>query len=133
MADEVKFHKKRFPKNSVLVNEGEQGEYAYLIVKGKVEIRKGFSRNNPQTLATRTRGDVVGELALFDNRPHIASVVAVEDTEVNAISREEFCSRLESMDPVMRGIMTLLVARVRQMTDELMNDEPDVNWAKWRG
>ncbi len=133
MADEVKFHKKRFPKNSVLVNEGEQGEYAYLIVKGKVEIRKGFSSNNPQTLATRTRGDVVGELALFDNRPHIASVVAVEDTEVNAISREEFCSRLESMDPVMRGIMTLLVARVRQMTDELMNDEPDVNWAKWRG
>lgn len=121
-----------FPKDAVLLQEGEKGDAAYIIIDGKVEIRKGRLSGNPQTLATRTRGEVIGELALFDDKPHMASAVAVEETVVNAMSRDEFHDRLEDMDPAMRGIVKLMVQRVREMADDLMESGTEVNWADWR-
>ncbi len=127
-----KFTRMEFSKGDVLLKEGEVGDAAYVIVKGKVEIRVGQFGSNRQPLATRTSGDVIGELALFDNRPHMASAVAMEDTVVNAMSRDEFRRRLEDMDPVMRGIMKLMVRRTREMSDLLMKNKTQVNWAEWR-
>lgn len=127
-----KFTRLEFPKDTVILNKGDLGDAAYVIIEGKVEIRVDQFGKSPQTLATRTRGDVIGELALFDDKPHMASAVAVEDTVVNAMSRDEFHNRLEQMDPVMRGIMKLLVKRVREMADDLLGSETEVNWADWR-
>ena len=126
------FTRLTFSKGEVFMKEGDFGEAAYIIVEGKVEIRKGQLGKNPQTLATRTSGDVIGEMTLFDNKPHMASAVAVEETVVNAMSRDEFRRRLEEMDPVMRGIIKLMVQRVREMADDLMEKSPEVNWADLR-
>ena len=75
---------------------------------------------------------MIGEMALFDNKPHMASAIALEENVVNAMSRDEFRRRLEEMDPAMRGILKLMVQRVREMADDLMKDPPEVNWADWR-
>ena len=127
-----KFTRLNFPKDTVILNEGDLGDAAYVITEGKVEIRLDHFGKNPKTLATRTRGDVIGELALFDDKPHMASVVAVEDTVVNAMSRDEFRRRLKKMDPVMRGIMIMMVERVREMAEDLIASGSEVNWANWR-
>ena len=73
----------------------------------------------------RGKGDVFGELALFDNAPRMATVVAVTPAVCNIISREEFQKRLQEMDPVMRGITTLLVRRVRRLTDAVVSRKKD--------
>ena len=127
-----KFTQLNFPKGTIILKEGDLGDAAYVISEGKVEIRLDQFGKNPKILATRTRGDVIGELALFDDKPHMASVVAVEETVVNAMSRDEFHRRLEKMDPVMRGIMKMMVERVREMADDLMGSEAKVIWANWR-
>ena len=72
-----KFTLLNFPKDTVILKEGDLGDEAYVIVEGKVEIRLDQFGKNPKILATRTRGDVIGELALFDDKPHMASVVAI--------------------------------------------------------
>ena len=126
------FTRLTFPTGEVIIKEGDFGEAAYVIVEGKVEIRIGQFRQNPQTLATRTSGDVIGEMALFDNKPHMARAIALEETVVNAMSRDEFRRRIEEMDPAMRGILKLMVQRVREMADDLMKNPPEVNWADWR-
>ena len=131
--DEQKdFTRMTFPKGAPLVTEGERGDAAYVIVEGKVEIRKSLFGVSPRVLATRSKGDVIGEMALFDDKPHMASAVAVEETVVNAMSRDEFLKRLEGMDPVMRGIMNMMVERAREMAEDLMHDEGEVDWAHWR-
>ena len=86
------FTRLEFPKDTVILKEGAIGDAAYVIIEGNVEIRKDQFGKNPQTLATRTRGEVIGEMALFDDKPHMASAIAVEDTVVNAMSRDEFNS-----------------------------------------
>jgi CRP-like cAMP-binding protein len=130
--DDLDFKHLTFEARNVLFEEGEQGEAAYLIREGAVEIRKGIHGDYPLILATRVKGDIIGEMALFDDHPHMATAVAVERTEVLAISRREFRRRVDEMDPAMKGIVILLVKRLRQMADDLMLGKTEVNWANWR-
>ena len=127
-----KFTRMNFPKDTVILKEGDLGNVAYLISKGKVEIRVGQFGKNPKTLVTRTRGDVIGEMALLDGKSHSASVVAVEDTVVNAMSPDEFRRRIGKLDPFMRGIMKMLVSRLRDATDYFRESKVEVNWIDWK-
>lgn len=130
--DDSNFTRLTFQEGDFLTKEGEFGNSTYVILKGKVEIKIGRLNKNPQVLATRGAGDVIGEMALFDGKAHMASAIAIEKTVVNAMSREEFLRRIEDMDPVMRGIMRLMVSRLREMADDLMQGDDEVNWANWR-
>jgi CRP-like cAMP-binding protein len=96
------------------------GKVVYLIMRGQVEIRRGVRTSYPRVVATLGPGDICGEMALFDDRPRMASAVTVSDCELVAVSREEFVKRLEDMNPVMRRILQIMVGRVRSMTDEFM-------------
>ena len=129
--DEEKYTRRVFPQGTVILKEGEMGDSVFIIVEGKVEIRMG-GEDAPKTLATRSRGDVIGELALFDDHPHMASAVAIEETVVTTMTKKEFQRRVEEMDPAMRGIVMLLVKRTREMADDLLKSDRDINWANWR-
>ena len=120
-----------FEKGEVLLKEGDNGEFVYLILNGQVEVCKGYSGENPRTIATLGRGNVVGELSLFDGSPHVATVVAVEPTEASAMSRDEFQKMINDMDPLMKGIVGMMVSRLRQVVQELLVDKGDVDWADW--
>ncbi len=128
---DFKFKRRTFEANKVIFEEGRQGKAAYMIVSGAVEIRKGSRGRNPLVLAKRKKGDVIGELALIDNHPHMAAAVAVVKTEVLVISRKEFQHRIKAMDPVMQGIIGLMTERLRQMADMLLEARENVNWSDW--
>ena len=125
------FEKKTFEAGTTILEEGKSGDAAYLIAKGRVEVRKGIRGESPQVLATLGAASVFGEMAMFDDHPNMATVVAIDKTEVIAISREEFRAKVDEMDPVIKGVVLQLVGRARQMADSLM-EKNDVNWAKWK-
>ena len=132
MATKLKAGHRTFKKNDIILKEGSVSDVCYLVVTGKVEVRKGFHGKYPRTVATLGKGSVFGEMALFDGHPHIATVIAVEDTEVSTMSRDEFQRMLAGMDPVMKGMVGMLVTRLRQTVDELVPKAGEVNWADWR-
>ena len=125
------FEKKTFEAGTTILEEGKSGDAAYLIAKGRVEVRKGIRGESPQVLATLGAASVFGEMAMFDDHPNMATIVAIDKTEVIAISREEFRAKVDEMDPVIKGVVLQLVGRARQMADSLM-EKNDVNWAKWK-
>ena len=126
-----RFEKKTFEPYEYLFKEGSHSEAAYLITSGKVEIRKGEHTDHPQTLAVLEKGEVVGEMSLFDDTPPMASAIAIEETVVSAISRDEFQRRVNAMDPLMKGICQIMVQRIRKMT-ESYGKKNKVNWSDWR-
>ncbi len=122
----------RFAANSIIFDEGDRGDAAYIIRSGKVEIRKGARSSNPVRLAELGKGDMFGEMALFDDRPRMASAIALTDVEAIKMSREEFLDRLLTMDPAMKGMVLTMVARVRKMADEFMRRKAETDWTKWK-
>ncbi len=132
MAEKDNYQRLTFKKNDVLLKEGEISDAAYLILSGKVEVRKGLHGQNPRLLATLEKGNVIGELSLFDDTPHTATVVALEKTEVSAMSRDEFKRMVNEMDPVMKGIIGMITERLRQAIGELIPNSGDVDWYDWK-
>jgi len=109
------FKRQTFAANNYILKAGETSDSAYLILDGKVEIRMGAMGDEPTTLAVLGKGDVVGEMSLFDNSPHMASAIAIEKTVATTVSATEFLRRVDDMDPLMRGILKILVKRIREM------------------
>ena len=74
-----------------------------------------------QVLTTLDKGDIFGEMALFDGRPRAAAAHAVLDTDVLVLSKDDFESRVTNMDPVISNIVVYMIMRVRSMTDEFLH------------
>jgi CRP-like cAMP-binding protein len=119
MDENKAFRRVNFAPNQLIFDEGEKSAEAYLIRSGKVEIRVGVRSDVPRVLAVIGKGQVFGEMALFDNRPRVAAAVAVEPTEATAIARDEFQQRVADMDPAIRGVVLLMVERMRNMVEEV--------------
>lgn len=128
MSTKTHMERAKFAANGVIFEEGDEADRAYLICSGKAEIRKGVLTEFPQKLAVRAKGEIIGEMGLFDNQPRMASAIALEDTEVIPIPREEFLSRIEAMDPVMRNVILLMVSRMREMANLVMERKKDNYW-----
>ena len=122
------FGKGTIKANTTIFTEGEPGDTAFFIFFFKVEIRKGTSSDYPKVVAVLEDGDIVGEMALFDDRPRMATAVAATNLEVIPISRDDFKKRLKEMNPVMRRILMIMVSRVRGMTDEFMRRKGETKW-----
>ena len=128
---EAKYKRLTFEEGEVLLKEGDLGEFVYLILNGRVDVCKDYFGDSSKAIATLGRGNVVGELSLFDGYPHVATVVAAEPTEASAMSRDEFQKMINDMDPLMKGIVGMMVSRLRQVVQELLSDKGDVDWDDW--
>ena len=127
------FVKKVVKKGTVLFKEGDKGEEAFLIISGQIQLRKNVLSEYPQMISTVGPGDVVGEMALFDNRPRLAEAMVSEDSEVFVIPRGDLSERIANMNPVMRRILQIMVERVRKMTDEFMQRKQSARWGEnWK-
>ena len=117
-----------FSANTVIFDEGEAADWAYLIRSGEVEIRKGVRTEYPQRMAVREKGDIIGEMGLLDGQRRMASAIAKTDIEATLIPRDEFIARIKSMDPVMRNVIFLLIRRLREAAETIMKRKRDAYW-----
>lgn len=102
----------------VLFREGDPGDHAYLVRDGKVEVLVEFD-GKPVSIAIVERGAILGEMALIDDEPRMASAIVKEDATLTVIPAEKFkarLARLEENDPVMRRLLDVFVDRIRVMT-----------------
>jgi CRP-like cAMP-binding protein len=103
-----------------IIQEGAGGSTMYVVVKGRVSIRK-TSENQEIEIKQVSAGECFGEMAVISQLPRSASVVALRPTEVIAISG----AVLRSVSPVLsmklyRNIAGLLSERMRQKDEQLL-------------
>jgi CRP-like cAMP-binding protein len=116
-------NKVQFKANSIIYNEGDVGDAAYVILSGQVEFRKKVVGKPPRKLAKIGEGKMFGDLALHDDRPRMASAIALNKTTAFRVTREEFLGQLTTVAPAMEFIVETLVVRVRKLVDELIRKE----------
>lgn len=121
--DTQKTHKS-FAAGSVIMKQGETGDCAYIIEEGKVEILLEITDGTKKTIGTRGNGSIIGEMALVDDAPRVATVVAIEDCKMIEITADDFNSRLKTTDPVINMITQVILTRYRDMLRrvEIMRD-----------
>ena len=94
-----------FDANHVIFNEGDTGDYMYIIKRGQVQV----IRNNT-ILATLSDNQFFGEMALVSDEPRNATVKTVTDVEVLTLNKDDFKKLLES-NPSIASIVSYEVVK----------------------
>lgn len=104
------------PKNTLIFREGEPGNEMYFVEAGKVLIWKGEGVDR-QIIGIIQRGDIFGEMVLFDSKPRMANATATEDTTLRVVTREQLDKRINDLDPFMRLFVHTLITKLRGLSD----------------
>jgi len=100
-----------FPAGKALILEGQPGREAFLILDGTVSVRR--SKGKVLKLGA---GSVVGELALLDNGPRLASVFCETDVVAFVISQRYFREVLRGSPTLSGKLLLQLAQRLRDLS-----------------
>lgn len=105
--------RKLLPAGAMLFSAGESGEAAYLIVGGRLEVFLKRPEGDI-ILAHRGPGEIVGEMAILDRRPRSASVRALEDSALVAVTEQQLAHRIAETDPILCMCLGVVLERYRE-------------------
>ncbi|MCX4244699.1 serine/threonine-protein kinase [Paraliomyxa miuraensis] len=123
------FRERHFGAGSVIVQEGEPGESAYILTRGRCDV---FKRSGERSVHLRRigPGDVFGETAILTSGRRTASVVAVDEVTVLVVTREALERELDTrgwLGPLVRALAERFVEadeeRARLRTPTAPTDE----------
>jgi diguanylate cyclase (GGDEF)-like protein len=103
----------------IIVSENEPGDIFYLIRSGQAIVIKGDFKN-PTILSFRSTGDAIGEMALLENLPRSATVIALSTMSLWCLSRELFYKFLGENPAFSLDLMNMLSWRIRESDEERM-------------
>ena len=109
------FVSRSYRKGQIIFLEEETGSYMYLVLSGKVKVSKSGSGGRETILAIHRTGDFFGEMSLLDGKTSPATVSAMEDARIISGSGADFHKYLLHNEKVMRQIINVLCARLRQV------------------
>lgn len=107
-----------FQPGQVVFREGENSQEAYRILRGRVEISI-VADGKPVILAQLGEGDIFGEMAMVDERPRSASAQALEVTECEVLTPENFNELVLSRPEVLIPYLASFFERLRTANDRL--------------
>jgi CRP/FNR family cyclic AMP-dependent transcriptional regulator len=94
--------------------QGERGDTVYLVLDGKVELRVGG-----RLVETVGPGGILGEMALIEQAPRVATAAAKTACDLLQISEARFTAMIQQTPHFALQIMKVMAARLRKMNVRL--------------
>ncbi|ORE94422.1 cyclic nucleotide-binding domain-containing protein [Acuticoccus yangtzensis] len=107
----------RFDAGENLVEEGDFGDVAYIILSGQADVLID-SNSGEQLVATVKENDFVGEIALLIDVPRTATVRATSEVVALAVTKEHFFKLLSNFPDMALEVMRALAHRLERTTRE---------------
>ena len=102
----------------MIFREGDTTQEAYRILKGRVEISIAGDGKSV-ILAQLGEGDIFGEMAMVDERPRSASAQALEVTECEVLTAENFNEAVLQRPEILIPYLASFFERLRTANDRL--------------
>jgi putative ABC transport system ATP-binding protein len=99
------------PAGTVLIHQGDEGDKFYLIKRGVVDVIVNRGRQNEAKVATLSKGQFFGEMALLRDAPRNATVVAVQEVDLYTLDKPHFQAALASSEPFRKELEKILFQR----------------------
>ena len=110
-------------RGSFVVREGEPGERLYIVLSGRLEVRRDYAPGRSEPVADVEPGDIFGEIALLHSIPRTRSVRSLGPSILLALDKADF-ERL-----VLSKISRQVVADAVQKVSFLSRAELTRNWS----
>ncbi|MEO6021741.1 MAG: Crp/Fnr family transcriptional regulator [Burkholderiales bacterium] len=109
-----------FPKNTVLVQEGDKSDQLYVVLSGRLKVFLADSDGKEIIVDTLGPNQYFGEMAL-DGEPRSASVMTMEASKLAVVQREDFKKFLTENPDAALQLIDALIQRARNLTRTVGN------------
>ncbi len=106
-----------YSDGDIICKEGEKGEVMYVIQSGKVKITKKTPSGDLKITALE-KGEIFGEMALFDKLSRSATAAALGGTRVLSIDKKKLFSTINRDPTLVFKILDSMSRRIRKLNDE---------------
>lgn len=100
-------------ENQQIFNEGDPGDCAYIIEKGRVLVY--ITKDKEEIpISILGEGEIFGEMSLIDNQVRSASVKALEEVVLSIVTKHQVLERISTADTVVQLLFRVLMKRLRR-------------------
>jgi CRP-like cAMP-binding protein len=110
----------KYREGSVILEEGETGNSLFLIGAGAVSVVLHGLHDEAVKLYTLREGELFGEMALIEQRPRSATVVAAEPSTVLELNGDRFLPLMQKHHEIALYLLAKLSQRLRHIDDEIL-------------
>ena len=110
---------REYPKNSVILFEDDPGDALYIVSSGQVKVVLIGEDGREVILSVMGDGDFFGEMSLIDDEPRSAHVIAMKDSQLLVLRRDDFQARLEENPRIALKLLRVLVQRLRRADEKI--------------
>ena len=107
-----------FPRNAIVVNEGDLTDSLYLILSGKVKVYLGDESGKELILDIKGPGQYFGEMVL-DDKARSATVMTLEPCQFATLSRAEFTAVLLKHPKIALQVIRNLIRIARGLNENV--------------
>lgn len=115
-----KFEMMEVEPGTILVQEGEEGKYLFVIFAGEVEVTTQHETKGPVKLASLGPGEFVGEISLVQGKLNTADVIASQKSIIFRMARPIFLELLAIHSPMLEEITNVIEKRLRSTVEALI-------------
>ena len=109
------------PKDAHVVTQDEPGDALFIIAKGRMKVVLYGDNGREVILTLLKTGDFFGEMALLDDLPRSANVIALADSRVLVLKRDGFAEHIRKSPTTALNVMAELSRRLRR-ADEIIGN-----------
>jgi CRP/FNR family cyclic AMP-dependent transcriptional regulator len=107
-----------YPRNTVLINEGDEGDSLFIVLSGRVKVYASNDAGREVVIDFHGPGEYLGEMSL-DGAPRSASVVTVEPSTCAVVSRAQFREFILAHPDFALHLIGKLIQRARLATENM--------------
>lgn len=115
-------HQVQYNPGDILFEEGSKADRFYIVADGAVEVWKDYKRPEKDLLAVHERGHLFGEMALIDELPRSATVLAKEATRLFYIDRDDFHTIIRDNSKIAISILKSVSDMVRKSNEYFVDN-----------
>ncbi len=118
--------RKFFAAGALIIKQGTEGNRAFLIESGRVEVYAETPEGRRVTLAQLGPQSIIGEMAVLSHSPRTASVKAIEDTTVVTLSEHDILDSMHRTEGLFKRLTNIAMGRLRDTQERLLpKQEPE--------
>ena len=107
-----------FMSGDEICREGDVGDAAYIILEGEADVAVN-AESGPMIVATLTKNDIIGEIAVLCDVPRTATVIAKSELETLRVAKENFFQLVTQFPQIGIQVMHELAERLHHTTQDL--------------
>jgi CRP/FNR family transcriptional regulator len=110
--------RRTFEIETYIFRQGERGAACHIILRGKVRVFVTGEDGRELSVRLLGPGEIIGEMALFEEAPRSASVVTLEPTETVEIGRDALLHSIRRSPSIAVHLLRAMSARLRRTNED---------------